>query len=48
MLRDREFVYGLPDEQSRIQQAQSIVTRGALPAIQLALLPLAKAGKLTD
>jgi N-acetyl-gamma-glutamyl-phosphate reductase len=42
-------VYGLPGGASRIQQAQSIANPGCFAtAIQLALLPLAKAGKLTD
>lgn len=46
----REFVYGLPElNKSRIQQAQSIANPGCFAtAIQLALLPLAQAGKLTD
>ncbi|MBC6610936.1 N-acetyl-gamma-glutamyl-phosphate reductase [Hymenobacter sp. BT507] len=46
----REFVYGLPElNRSRIQQAQSIANPGCFAtAIQLALLPLAAAGKLTD
>lgn len=46
----REFVYGLPElNRSRIQQAQSIANPGCFAtAIQLALLPLAQAGKLTD
>ena len=46
----REFVYGLPElNKSRIQQAQSIANPGCFAtAIQLALLPLAAAGKLTD
>ncbi|WP_216726621.1 N-acetyl-gamma-glutamyl-phosphate reductase [Hymenobacter siberiensis] len=45
----REFVYGLPElNKSRIQQAQSIANPGCFAtAIQLALLPLARAGKLT-
>jgi len=47
---EREFVYGLPElNRSRIQQAQSIANPGCFAtAIQLALLPLAQAGKLTD
>ena len=47
---DREFVYGLPElNRSRIQQAQSIANPGCFAtAIQLALLPLARAGKLTS
>ncbi|TGE23446.1 N-acetyl-gamma-glutamyl-phosphate reductase [Hymenobacter metallicola] len=47
---DREFVYGLPElNKSRIQQAQSIANPGCFAtAIQLALLPLAQAGKLTE
>ncbi|UOQ80391.1 N-acetyl-gamma-glutamyl-phosphate reductase [Hymenobacter sp. 5414T-23] len=46
----REFVYGLPElNRSRIQQAQSIANPGCFAtAIQLALLPLAQVGKLTD
>lgn len=46
----REFVYGLPElNKGRIQQAQSIANPGCFAtAIQLALLPLAQAGKLTD
>ncbi|MCC3152004.1 N-acetyl-gamma-glutamyl-phosphate reductase [Hymenobacter sp. BT770] len=46
----REFVYGLPElNKSRIQQAQSIANPGCFAtAIQLALLPLAQAGQLTD
>ncbi|MCC2547873.1 N-acetyl-gamma-glutamyl-phosphate reductase [Hymenobacter sp. BT175] len=46
----REFVYGLPElNKSRIQQAQSIANPGCFAtAIQLALLPLAQAGKLTE
>ncbi|WP_426062195.1 N-acetyl-gamma-glutamyl-phosphate reductase [Hymenobacter sp. B1770] len=47
---DREFVYGLPElNKRRIQQAQHIANPGCFAtAIQLALLPLAQAGKLTD
>ena len=47
---DREFVYGLPElNRSRIQQAQNIANPGCFAtAIQLALLPLARAGKLTS
>ena len=46
----REFVYGLPElNRSRIQQAQSIANPGCFATtIQLALLPLAQAGQLTD
>jgi N-acetyl-gamma-glutamyl-phosphate reductase len=46
----REFVYGLPElNKSRIQVAQNIANPGCFAtAIQLALLPLAQAGKLTD
>ena len=46
----REFVYGLPElNKRRIQQAQSIANPGCFAtAIQLALLPLAQAGQLTD
>ncbi|UPL50032.1 N-acetyl-gamma-glutamyl-phosphate reductase [Hymenobacter sublimis] len=46
----REFVYGLPElNRSRIQQAQSIANPGCFATtIQLALLPLAQAGKLTE
>lgn len=45
---DREFIYGLPElNKSRIQQAQNIANPGCFAtAIQLALLPLAAAGKL--
>ncbi|MBF9143288.1 N-acetyl-gamma-glutamyl-phosphate reductase [Hymenobacter properus] len=45
----REFVYGLPElNKSLIQQAQSIANPGCFAtAIQLALLPLAQAGRLT-
>jgi N-acetyl-gamma-glutamyl-phosphate reductase len=45
---DREFVYGLPElNSSRIRQARSIANPGCFAtAIQLALLPLAAAGKL--
>jgi len=48
--QDREFVYGLPElNKGRIQQAQSIANPGCFAtAIQLALLPLAQAGQLTD
>ena len=47
---DREFVYGLPElNRSRIQQAQNVANPGCFAtAIQLALLPLARAGKLTS
>ncbi|UOQ74167.1 N-acetyl-gamma-glutamyl-phosphate reductase [Hymenobacter cellulosilyticus] len=47
---DREFVYGLPEfNKGRIQQAQSIANPGCFAtAIQLALLPLAQAGKLME
>ncbi|MCB2409701.1 N-acetyl-gamma-glutamyl-phosphate reductase [Hymenobacter lucidus] len=47
---DREFVYGLPElNKGRIQQAQNIANPGCFAtAIQLALLPLAQAGKLTE
>lgn len=46
----REFVYGLPElNKARIQQAQRIANPGCFAtAIQLALLPLAAAGALTD
>ena len=46
----REFVYGLPElNKGRIDQAQDIANPGCFAtAIQLALLPLAKAGQLTD
>ncbi|UYZ58140.1 N-acetyl-gamma-glutamyl-phosphate reductase [Hymenobacter latericus] len=48
--QDREFVYGLPElNKTRIQQAQSIANPGCFAtSIQLALLPLAQAGRLTD
>ena len=47
---DREFVYGLPElNKAAIQSAQNIANPGCFAtAIQLALLPLAAAGKLTD
>ncbi|MBC8083192.1 MAG: N-acetyl-gamma-glutamyl-phosphate reductase [Hymenobacter sp.] len=46
----REFVYGLPElNRGRIQQARDIANPGCFAtAIQLALLPLAQAGRLTD
>ncbi|HEX8658126.1 MAG TPA: N-acetyl-gamma-glutamyl-phosphate reductase [Hymenobacter sp.] len=46
----REFVYGLPElNKRRIQQARNIANPGCFAtAIQLALLPLAAAGKLAD
>ncbi|GAA4349083.1 N-acetyl-gamma-glutamyl-phosphate reductase [Hymenobacter saemangeumensis] len=49
-LAGREFVYGLPElNKARIQQAQSIANPGCFAtAIELALLPLASAGKLSD
>lgn len=45
-----EFVYGLPElQRERIQEATRIANPGCFAtSIQLALLPLAKAGKLTD
>ena len=47
---EREFIYGLPElNKARIQQTQSIANPGCFAtAIQLALLPLAAAGELTD
>ncbi|SFQ50567.1 N-acetyl-gamma-glutamyl-phosphate reductase [Hymenobacter arizonensis] len=47
---EREFVYGLPElNKRRIQQAQHIANPGCFAtAIQLALLPLAQANKLTE
>ncbi|WP_324674629.1 N-acetyl-gamma-glutamyl-phosphate reductase [Hymenobacter sp. GOD-10R] len=46
----RAFVYGLPElNKAEIQQAQNIANPGCFAsAIQLALLPLAAAGKLTN
>lgn len=45
-----DFVYGLPElQRDRIQEATRIANPGCFAtSIQLALLPLAKAGKLTD
>ncbi|GAB3499346.1 N-acetyl-gamma-glutamyl-phosphate reductase [Spirosoma knui] len=45
-----DFVYGLPElQRERIQEATRIANPGCFAtSIQLALLPLAKAGKLTD
>jgi N-acetyl-gamma-glutamyl-phosphate reductase len=45
-----DFVYGLPElQRDRIQEAMRIANPGCFAtSIQLALLPLAKAGKLTD
>lgn len=45
-----DFVYGLPElQRDRIQEAYKIANPGCFAtAIQLALLPLAAAGKLTD
>lgn len=45
-----EFVYGLPElQRDRIQEATRIANPGCFAtSIQLALLPLARAGKLTD
>ena len=45
-----DFVYGLPElNRERIQEAMRIANPGCFASsIQLALLPLAKAGKLTD
>lgn len=45
-----DFVYGLPElQRERIQEAMRIANPGCFAtSIQLALLPLAKAGKLTD
>jgi N-acetyl-gamma-glutamyl-phosphate reductase len=50
VLNGKEFVYGLPEiNRTRIQQATHIANPGCFAtAIQLALLPLAKAGKLKD
>jgi len=49
-LAGREFVYGLPEwQRDRIRQAHDIANPGCFAtAIQLGLLPLAKAGLLTD
>lgn len=46
----RQFVYGLPElNKNKIQQAQNIANPGCFAtAIQLALLPLAQLGLLTD
>jgi N-acetyl-gamma-glutamyl-phosphate reductase len=46
----RDFVYGLPElHKTQIQAAQNIANPGCFAtAIQLALLPLAKSGLLTD
>ncbi|GAB2566001.1 N-acetyl-gamma-glutamyl-phosphate reductase [Spirosoma areae] len=45
-----DFVYGLPElNRERIQEAMRVANPGCFAtSIQLALLPLAKAGKLTD
>lgn len=45
-----DFVYGLPElQRERIQEATRVANPGCFAtSIQLALLPLAKAGKLTD
>lgn len=47
---DHDFVYGLPEmNRSEISKAQRIANPGCFAtAIQLALLPLAAAGKITD
>lgn len=47
---DRQFVYGLPElNRQQIRSAQNIANPGCFAtAIQLGLLPLAKAGLLTD
>ena len=47
---DREFVYGLPElNHDRIAKAENIANPGCFAtAIQLGLLPLAKAGKLKE
>jgi N-acetyl-gamma-glutamyl-phosphate reductase len=49
-LAGREFVYGLPElNKARIRGAQNVANPGCFAtAIQLALLPLAAANKLTD
>lgn len=49
-LNDRNFIYGLPElNKSAIQSADSIANPGCFAtAIQLGLLPLAKAGLLQD
>ncbi|MFX0556471.1 N-acetyl-gamma-glutamyl-phosphate reductase [Maribacter sp. CXY002] len=46
----KEFVYGLPElNKSKIEEAQNIANPGCFAtAIQLALLPLAKEGKLNE
>ncbi|MFS4417579.1 N-acetyl-gamma-glutamyl-phosphate reductase [Maribacter sp. 2307ULW6-5] len=48
--QDKEFVYGLPElNRAQIESAQYIANPGCFAtAIQLALLPLAKAGMLTE
>jgi N-acetyl-gamma-glutamyl-phosphate reductase len=50
MIGDRHFVYGLPElNKEKIKGADSIANPGCFAtAIQLGLLPLAKAGLLTD
>ncbi|HEX6333617.1 MAG TPA: N-acetyl-gamma-glutamyl-phosphate reductase, partial [Flavisolibacter sp.] len=47
---NRQFVYGLPEiNRERIRESQNIANPGCFAtAIQLGLLPLAKAGLLTD
>ncbi len=47
---DREFVYGLPEfQRDKIKQAKNIANPGCFATtIQLGLLPLAKAGLLTE
>lgn len=47
---DRQFIYGLPElNREAIRQAQNIANPGCFAtAIQVGLLPLAKAGLLTD
>ncbi|KAA1244391.1 N-acetyl-gamma-glutamyl-phosphate reductase [Aquimarina sp. RZ0] len=47
---DRDFIYGLPElQKNKIQSAQNIANPGCFAtAIQLGLLPLAAAAKLTD
>ncbi|HEX6190708.1 MAG TPA: N-acetyl-gamma-glutamyl-phosphate reductase [Chitinophagaceae bacterium] len=49
-LNDREFVYGLPElNREKIKSAHNIANPGCFATcVQLGLLPLAKAGMLTD
>lgn len=49
-IKNRQFIYGLPElNREKIKSAQNIANPGCFAtAIQLGLLPLAKAGLLTD